>query len=45
MQSASINSTTQDICNIYKENMINNTYLPLVSINEIVDKEEMENRG
>lgn len=44
MQSASINSTTQDICNIYKENMKNNTYLPLVSINEIVGSSSRQGR-
>lgn len=44
MQSVSINSTTQDICNIYKENMINNTYLPLVSINKIVGSSSREER-
>lgn len=50
IQSVSTNSTTQNICNIYKENMINHTYSLLVSINKIGasssrQEREMKNRG
>lgn len=50
MQSVSTNSTTPDMCNIYNENTVNNTYSRLVSNNKIVGSSprhetEMKKKG
>ena len=40
----SANFTTVDICNIYNENMVNNTYSQLVTVNKIVGSSPRQER-